>query len=272
MIESPKQIELNHVFLVTNGIKTGKFIVFDQDQLVHFQVNSIYAESDLGKFFLGRSVDDSIFLLLTGNNVYEGFWIPHSYGIISVEVNKTREKIQFGASQEDVSNRFNGYLDRGFFYLGSDSPGKWLSETLPHFGIESDFFAFITDRPAAWWDWRRSNKNLSEKFLKNMRELKQNMAIDMKLVREKAKMIPLSGVYNSSRKDKRLELVDIAEKLALIAAHNEFDNLTRELEDARKFLSAYILEFGDDFMTEFLNARVSVLQEAFSCGLDQGRQ
>jgi hypothetical protein len=261
MNNEQKQVQLNQAFLITNGIKTGKFIVFDQDRQVDFHVNAIYAASDLGRFFLSRKVDDSIFLLLTMENVYEGFWLLHIYDEGPKEQRDSETVIAYGADRTALPNRIDGHLDRGFIRLTSDSNSYWLSEMMPTFRDKSNYFTFATEWPAMEWDQRRNSKALSEETQKRMRELKQHLSTNMEQMREKAKMIPLSGAYNPSRRESRFKMVDLAEELARTASRNELGELEIRLGEARKFVSSYVSEFGDDLMTDFLSKRIEVLSQ-----------
>lgn len=255
------QVQLNQAFLITNGIKTGKFIVYDKDRQVDFSANSVNADSDLGRFFLGRKVDDSTFLLQTMENVYEGFWILHIYNGSPKKPITSEMIIPFGADRTALPNRIDGHLDRGFIRLTSDSESYWLSDMLPTFKNKSNYFAFTTEWPAIEWDQRRNSKELSQETQKKMRELKQHLTTNMEQMREKAKMIPLSGVYNSSRRELRFKMVDLAEDLAINASRNELRELEAALAEARKFVSAYMSEFGGDVMSEFLSKRIEVLSQ-----------
>ena len=264
MSDLAKRIEINQAFLISNGTKTGKFIVYDQDFSVNFHANSIKAESNLGKFFLRRFVDDSVFLLETMKNVFEGFWIVRSFTSAHENVDTSKKIIEFGADRNAVPNRIDGHLVRGHVRLGGDEPNYWLSEMEPNYRGLKDFYTFATKWPAIEWDTRRNAKELSEESITNMRELKQNLSLDIDRMRERAKMIPLLGIYNSDRKKKRYTMVDIAENLVRIASQNELDELITQLSEATIFLDNYLTEYGEDVITEFLSARISVLSTLVS--------
>lgn len=264
MSDLAKRIEINQAFLISNGTKTGKFIVYDQDFSVNFHVNSIKADSDLGELFLSRYVDDSVFLLETMKDVFEGFWIVHSFANTPENVSKSKRIIEFGADRNAVPNRIDGHLERGHVRLGSETSNYWLSEMMPNYRGTKDFYTFATKWPATEWDQRRSIKNLSEESIRNMRQLKQNLSLNMNIMREQAKMIPLLGVYDSARKEKRLRIVDISENLVRIASQNKMDELVTQLSEATKFLEDYRSDYSEDLMTEFLAARISVISTMVS--------
>lgn len=252
MIEPSQKVRLNDFFEITNGTKTGIFVIYDTDKYVRVRVNAIHYRSILGRALLGKEIPSQIFLLQTLKNINEGFWITRKIDKAFFENRRKRDALQFGPGRNFLPSRINGHLDRGIIELKSDGNSYRLSEMQPDFNSKSDFFVFATT-------WSVTELPHREKI----RKLKKNLAINIDELRLKTKFFPINEGPNATKKIRRDQCLDFADQLkGSINSKNRY-GLNRLLNDSSKFLDLYISEFGGDSYSQILGERIELIKFIF---------
>ena len=248
------KIRLNQPFVITNGVKTGLFVVFAQDYEVTFEINAIKSDSTLGKLFLSMELDDRVFLLETARETYEGFWLVNVYDSISTPSSRDRN-IVYGNLDSPVG-RIDGYVPKWLIHLEHSSNSFLLSTMCPELNSNHEYFRFITNWPQL--EYIRREK---------LRELRENLSMDLTALKAEAKFFPIFGVPLPERVPKRMELIQLCEKIVGVAKENDLEQLSANLSNLKIKIEEFESRFGRDRYSEFALARHDLLNELQIVGL-----